>query len=296
MHDLDIGLLRAFVVTAECGSVSGAAQRLARTQAAVSMQLRRLENDVGVVLLNRSTRGMDLTDAGHVLLPYAQKILGLSAGARRALAGRTVQGPIRFGMIEDIAVGSLPKALQRFAESYPNVALELTVAESTALSERLSLGQLDVAIGDPALIYGRPILTWRLPLRWVAARGFVLPEEGPLPLVTFDGICTWRQKMIEALNGGDRPWRTVLTSASLSSIQSMIEAGLGIAVLLDLNIRASTMKVLGPHDGLPPAPVIELGLFAAGDQGLSSRPVAALWEFLADQLQAEALATGQPSP
>ncbi|MCK3776974.1 LysR substrate-binding domain-containing protein [Ensifer sesbaniae] len=293
MHDLDIGLLRAFVVTAECGSVSGAAQRLARTQAAVSMQLRRLEDDLGARLLNRSTRGMDLTEAGYVLLPYARKMLGLSTGARRALAGRSVHGPIRFGMIEDIAVGSLPRALQRFSECHPNVALELTVAESTVLSEKLSQGQLDVAIGDPALIHGRPILAWRLPLRWVAARGFAMPDEGPLPLVTFDGVCTWRQKMIEALNGGKRPWRTVLTSASLASIQSMIEAGLGIAVLLDLNIRPNTMKILGANEGLPPAPVIELGLFAADDQGLSSQPVAALWEFLSDELQAEALATAQ---
>ncbi|WP_429818117.1 LysR family transcriptional regulator [Ensifer sp. B1-9] len=293
MHDLDIGLLRAFVVTAECGSVSGAAQRLARTQAAVSMQLRRLEDDLGARLLNRSTRGMDLTEAGHVLLPYAQKMLGLSTGARRALAGRSVHGPIRFGMIEDIAVGSLPRALQRFAECHPNVALELTVSESTVLSEKLSQGELDVAIGDPALIHGRPILAWRLPLRWVAARGFAMSEEGPLPLVTFDGVCTWRQKMIEALNCGKRPWRTVLTSASLASIQSMIEAGLGIAVLLDLNIRPNTMKILGANEGLPPAPMIELGLFAADDQGLSSQPVAALWEFLSDELQAEALATAQ---
>jgi len=183
--------------------------------------------------------------------------------------------------------------LQRFAECHPNVALELTVTESTVLSERLSQGRLDVAIGDPALIRGEPILTWRLPLRWVAARGFEVPAEGPLPLITFDGVCTWRQKMIEALKGGDRPWRTVLTSASLSSIQSMIEAGLGIAVLLDLNIRPNTMRVLGGEEGLPPAPVIELGLFAADDQGLASRPVSALWAFLSDELQAQALAIGR---
>jgi DNA-binding transcriptional LysR family regulator len=243
--------------------------------------------------LNRSTKGMDLTEAGHVLLPYAQKMLGLSAGARRALAGQAVEGPIRFGMIEDIAVGSLPKALQRFAECHPGIALELTVTESTVLSEKLSLGQLDVAIGDPALIHGRPLLTWRLPLRWVAARGFVLPDKGPLPLVTFDGVCTWRQKMIEVLASGDRPWRTVLTSASLASIQSMIEAGLGIAVLLDLNIRPNTMRTLGIQDGLPPAPVIELGLFTADREGLSSRPVSALWEYLADELKAEAVDSGR---
>lgn len=295
MHDLETGLLRAFVVTAECGSVSAAAQRLARTQAAVSMQLRRLEDDVGVSLLKRSPRGMALTEAGHALLPYAQQILALSSGARRALAGQSVRGPIRFGMIEDIAVGSLPRALQRFAVTYPDVALELTVTESAVLSEKLSLGQLDVAIGDPALIRAEPLVTWQLPLRWVSARGFALPQNGPLPLITFDGICSWRQKMIDVLATGAKPWRTVLSSASLSSIQSAIEAGLGVAVLLDVAIRASTMKILGASDGMPPAPNIELGLFVADGAGLSSPPVGALWELLSEELRAhaDAVATDQ---
>ncbi|APG94726.1 LysR family transcriptional regulator [Sinorhizobium americanum] len=286
MRDLEAGLLRAFVATAECGSVSAAAVRLARTQAAVSMQLRRLEDDLGAKLLMRGPRGMGLTEAGNVLLPYAQKILGLSASARRALSGRALHGPIRFGMTEDIAVGSLPKALQRFAASYPDVALDLAVADSTALSQKLSLGLIDVAIGDPSEISAEPAHTWRMPLRWVAARGFVVPDKEPLPLITFDGNCTWDRRMIGALNAIARPWRTVLTSASLSSIQSAIEAGLGVAVLLDVGIRHDTMKVLNGADGMPPAPLVEFGLFVAEGKDLSSGAIGALWEFVADELQA----------
>jgi len=285
MRDLETSLLRAFVVTAECGSVSKAARRLARTQAAVSMQLRRLEDDVGVQLLRRGPRGMDLTEAGHVLLPYAHKILGLGASARRALSGQTVEGRIRLGMIEDIAVGSLPKALQSFAASYPGVALDLTVADSDALSEKLSSGLLDIVVGDPARIRIAPILAWQLPLRWVAARGFVAQEQIPLPLITFDGTCSWNQKMTAALNSVTRPWRTALSSTNLSSIQSAIEAGLGVAVLLDVNIRRATMTVLEPADGMPPAPLVEFGLFMAEGKDLSSQPIGALWECIANELQ-----------
>ena len=288
MRDLETGLLRAFVATAECGSVSAAAVRLARTQSAVSMQLRRLEDDLGVKLLTRGPRGMDLTEAGHVLLPYAQKILGLSASARRALSGRAPHGPIRFGMTEDIAVGALPKALQRFAASYPDVALDLAVADSPALSQKLALGLVDVAIGDPAEISAAPARTWRMPLKWVAARGFVVPDQEPLPLITFDGTCTWDRRMIGALDAIAKPWRTVLTSASLSSIQSAIEAGLGVAVLLDVGIRHDTMKVLGAADGMPPAPLVEFGLFVAGGKDLSSGAIGALWEFVSDALQVSA--------
>jgi len=285
MRDLEIGLLRALVATAECGSVSAAAGRLARTQAAVSMQLRRLEDDLGVKLLKRGPRGMDLTEAGHVLLPYAQKILGLSASARRALSDGGPHGPVRFGMTEDIAVGSLPKALQRFAAACPDVALDLTVAESVALSHKLSLGVIDVAIGDPAEISAVPVLTWRMPLKWVAARAFVVPDQEPLPLITFDGTCTWDRKMTGALNEIARPWRTVLTSASLSSIQSAVEAGLGVAVLLDVSIRHDTMKVLGRADGMPPAPLVEFGLFVREGKELSSGAIGTLWEFVSDELQ-----------
>ena len=121
-------------------------------------------------------------------------MLGLSEGARRALAGQALQGPIRFGMIEDIAVGSLPRALQRFAECHPNVGLELTVTEHRVVGEAVA-GSTRCRDRRSGLIRGEPILTWRLPCAGSRRGGFVLPEEGPLPLyVTFDGVCTWRER------------------------------------------------------------------------------------------------------
>src|SRR6201995_3600386 len=139
-RDLDSSLLRAFVTVAETGAVGVAATRLARTQAAVSMQLRRLEEELGQRLLDRSPRGVQLTEAGHLLLPYAHTILGAGADARRALSAGQVSGTVRLGMLEDIAVGRLPRALQRFSIAYPQIALEIVVDTSAALSGRLAEG------------------------------------------------------------------------------------------------------------------------------------------------------------
>ncbi|KQV33169.1 MULTISPECIES: LysR substrate-binding domain-containing protein [unclassified Rhizobium] len=284
MNDLDLSLLRAFVATAECGSVSAAAQRLARTQGAVSMQLRRLEENLQAKLLKRSSRGMTMTEAGEVLLPYAQTILGLSGSARRALSEQHVR-PIRFGMTEDIAVGSLPKALELFAASYPDVSLDLTIAGSRALSEKLALGLLDVVIGDPDEVGMKPVSRWQVPLQWVASRDFRACKETPLPLVLFDTPCTWNGKMMKALDEIGRPWRRAVTTTSLSSIQSAVEAGLGVAVLLDAGTQRDRMKVLGIADGMPPAPTVEFGIFIPDAGDLSRGAIGGLWRFIADELQ-----------
>jgi len=282
MHDIETSLLRTFVTVAESGGVTAAARRLGKTQAAVSMQLRRLEEDLGSVLLERASRGMALTEAGHILMPYAQKILGASMSARQALAGQSVSGIVRLGMIEDIAVGSLPKALQRFAIAHPNVALEIIIAESAILSERLAADALDIVIADPEHVEATPQISWQQPLRWTASRNFSLGESEVLPLISFNGPCTWQQRVAKVLGQAAKPWRTICTSTSLSAVQSAIEAGLGIAVLLDANIRTNTMKIIGTAEGLPPAPDVDFGLFIR--DGQNTPAARALRRFILDEL------------
>jgi DNA-binding transcriptional LysR family regulator len=284
MHDIETSLLRTFVTIAESGGFTAAARRLGKTQAAVSMQLRRLEEDLGSVLLERASRGMALTEAGYILMPYAQKILGASVSARQALAGQTVSGIVRLGMVEDIAVGSLPKALQRFAIAHSNVALEIIIAESAMLSERLAAGTLDIVIADPGHVEGAPQISWQQPLRWTASRNFTLTEGEAVPLISFNGPCTWQQRVTKVLGQAAKPWRSVCTSTSLSAVQSAVEAGLGVAVLLDANIRANTMKTIGAAEGLPPAPDVDFGLFIRSGQDMASPAVRALRRFILDEL------------
>ncbi|HEX3634892.1 MAG TPA: LysR substrate-binding domain-containing protein [Paraburkholderia sp.] len=283
-RDLDSSLLRAFVTVAETGAVGVAAVRLARTQAAVSMQLRRLEEELGCRLLDRSPRGVQLTEAGHLLLPFAHTILGASADARRALSAGQVSGTVRLGMLEDIAVGRLPRALRRFSIAYPQVALEIVVDTSPALSNRLAEGGLDVVVGDPALVDSVPLLTWTQPLFWVGARGFSRDGDAALPVVAFGGACLWQQQVLTALRRAGIAWRIVCTSTSLPAVQSAVEAGLGVSVLLDGNIRSESMRVLGQADGLPDAPRADFGLFMRPVAGAQAAAVQTLQTFLCEEL------------
>lgn len=284
MRDFDNSLLRAFVTVAETGAVSAAAVRLARTQAAVSMQLRRLEDDIGQRLLERSPRGVRLTDAGHRLLPYAHAILGAGEDARRALEVGDVAGTVRLGMLEDVAVGRLPRALRRFSAAHPQVALEIVVDASAALSQRLVDGGLDVLVGDPAMVDATPLVTWTQPLFWVGARGCLLDPDTPLPLVAFGGTCLWQQQVMTILRRAGLAWRVVCTSTSLPAVQSAVEAGLGVSVLLDGNIRHDTMRVLGASDGLPEPPAADLGLFVRHAVSTQETAVDALQRFLCEEL------------
>ncbi|HEX7932478.1 MAG TPA: LysR substrate-binding domain-containing protein [Paraburkholderia sp.] len=283
-RDLDSSLLRTFVTVAETGAVGAAASRLARTQAAVSMQLRRLEEDLGQRLLDRSPRGVQLTEAGHLLLPYAHTILGASADARRALSAGQVSGTVRLGMLEDIAVGRLPRALRRFSIAYPRVALEIVVDGSVTLSKRLAEGALDVVVADPALVEAAPLLTWTQPLFWVGARGYGRDADEPLALVAFGGPCLWQQNVLTALRRAGIAWRIVCTSTSLPAVQSAVEAGLGVSVLLEGNIRSESMRILGRAENLPEAPTADFGLFMREAAGAQVAAVRTLQRFLCEEL------------
>jgi DNA-binding transcriptional LysR family regulator len=248
------------------------------------MQLRRLEEELGCRLLDRSPRGVQLTEAGHLLLPFAHTILGASADARRALSAGQVSGTVRLGMLEDIAVGRLPRALRRFSIAYPQVALEIVVDTSPALSNRLAEGGLDVVVGDPALVDSVPLLTWTQPLFWVGARGFSRDGDAALPVVAFGGACLWQQQVLTALRRAGIAWRIVCTSTSLPAVQSAVEAGLGVSVLLDGNIRSESMRVLGQADGLPDAPRADFGLFMRPVAGAQAAAVQTLQTFLCEEL------------
>jgi DNA-binding transcriptional LysR family regulator len=248
------------------------------------MQLRRLEEDLGQRLLDRSPRGVQLTEAGHLLLPYAHAILGAGADARRALSAGQVSGTVRLGMLEDIAVGRLPRALRRFSIAYPRVALEIVVDSSAALSRRLVDGGLDVVVADPALVNGTPLLTWTQPLFWVGARGYSRDAEALLPLVAFGDTCLWQQNVLTALRRAGIGWRIVCTSTSLPAVQSAVEAGLGVSVLLEGNIRSESMRILGCADGLPDAPAADFGLFTREIAGAQDAAVQTLQGFLCEEL------------
>ena len=171
---LDLELLRAFVAVAECGGFHRAAEQLNLTQSTISQQIKRLELETKRPLFRRTTRRVALTDDGEMLLGDARRLLQLEEAARHRLAAPRLSGTVRLGVVEEVAGGSLPPALGRFAKLHPGVKLEVQIGVSAELIEHLNAGRLDVVFAKRPLGTSKGRLVWREPLVWAAAETFDL--------------------------------------------------------------------------------------------------------------------------
>src|SRR5260370_18047803 len=148
---LDFELLRAFVAVADCGGFHRAAERLNLTQSTVSQQIKRLELETERPLFRRTTRSVALTDDGEMLLGDARRLLQLEEAARHRLAPPRLSGTVRLGVVEEVAGGSLPSALGRFATLHPGVHLQVRIGASPELLQQPNAGRLDVVFPTPPL-------------------------------------------------------------------------------------------------------------------------------------------------
>lgn len=264
MHDLESQLLRAFLTVAELGTVSAAAAKLNRTQSAVSMQLRRLEEDVQQRLFDRSPRGLTLTTAGDTLLGYARHALGAGEAARRALAGTNVMGAIRIGIIEDLAVSRLTDCLATFAVSHPSVQIDLVVGCSTDLMVALGAGKLQLLVGDASEQGRQPVISWEHRLIWAGGPP-VAPMSGtPLPLVLFDlnQPCSWRERALEAFDREGRAYRIAVSASSLAAMAACARNGLGVTLMMEEAALALGLMPARSELRLPELPKVVIGLYA----------------------------------
>ncbi|MFE2533633.1 LysR family transcriptional regulator [Streptomyces sp. NPDC059371] len=259
--DLETALLRAFVSSVRSGSISRAAAALGHSQPALSSQLRRLERTVGRRLLDRGTTGVSLTKAGEVFLPYAERILSLSAQAVAA-AGPDVAGHCGIGLMEDFVTPSLVEALGDFSALHPDATLELVTGPGPLMKQALAEGRVQLVLCDPFYLAQTPRWTARLPLTWSAAPDLDRDQD-PLPLVLFSQPCRWRAPVLDALESAGRRWRIVFESTAMSGVQAAVRAGLGATALLPANVEPGTAV-----EGLPALPDVEVALVrSAGRDG-----------------------------
>src|SRR5580698_6419377 len=158
---LDFELLRAFVAVVDCGGFHRAAERLNLTQSTVSQQIKRLELETQCPLFRRTTRSVTLTDEGEMLLGDARRLLQLEEAARHRLTAPRLSGTVRLGANEEVASGSLPSALGRFASLHPDVKLEVQIGVSSEMIEQLDAGRLDVVFAKRPFGSSRGRLVWR---------------------------------------------------------------------------------------------------------------------------------------
>ncbi|WP_334165301.1 LysR substrate-binding domain-containing protein [Phenylobacterium sp.] len=261
--NLDLDLVRTFVAVAEARSFTRAGERLGRTQSAVSLQIRRLEDRLGRQLLSRDPRHVTLSADGEAFLPEARRLLRLNDDIVGRLTEGDVEGEVRLGSPEDFATVHLPEILGEFAKAHPRVTLTVTCDLTLNLLDRLRDGALDLAlVKREPLGPDLGVRVWRESLVWAAADPGVLDRSDAAPLVVAPSPCVYRRRAITALETAGRPWRIAYTSPSLAGQHAALRAGLGVTVL-PRDMTPPDLALLGPESGLPALADAEIALMRA---------------------------------
>jgi len=254
----DIDALRMIVIGTELGSFARAAVKLSRSQSAVSMQLKRLEEQVGQPLFQRNGRGLVPTEAGEELLTYARRIVDLHDEAATAMGNAAVHPAIRIGLPQDFFEDVMPETITRFSRQRPDVLVEVRAGRNYALEDEVNSGKLDMALAFFQASRSKAgVLLASMPMSWFGGKKFASERLDPVPLVLFDHPCLFRQAALHSLDSKEIPWRLALTTPSLPGVWGALRFGHGVTVRAVHRIPADICDV-GAIFRLPPLPVIEL--------------------------------------
>ena len=256
---LDADQLRTFVAIVETGSFTRAADTVSKTQSAVSMQIKRLEERLGAPLFERDGRHSRLTAQGELLLEHARRIVRLNEEALALFSKDALEGNVRLGTPDDYADRFLPEILARFSRANPRAEVTVTCEPTPNLLERIHNGDLDLAIITHVDRRGPSEIVRVEQLLWVTSGRHAVHEETPVPLALGRPTCDWRQSATEALEGIGRPFRVLFVSWHSTAVGAAVNAGLAVSVLPESAVR-SGMRILGPSDGFPALPSCKIGL------------------------------------
>jgi len=256
---LDVDQLRTFVAIAELGSFTRAADAVHKTQSAVSMQMRRLEERVGRPIFFRDGRHSRLTEDGSRLLEYARRMIRLNDETMQAFSCDVLDGQIRMGIPDDYTDRLLPRVLASFARIHPRVEIAVACHDSGVVGEKIRSGELDIGIvtSDDCSDLGQVIRQERI--HWVASADHAPEEIDPLPLAVAPAPCNWRAAVFAAIEGMNRDCRVAYTSSSASALSGAVLAGLAVTILPESALR-SGMRTLGKREGFPELPRCHISL------------------------------------
>lgn len=260
---IDLDQLRTFVAIVDAGSFTKAAEDVFKTQSAVSMQMRRLEERLGAKLFERNGRAIVITDDGTRLLTYARRMLSLSQETLSAFDEEAMKGLVRIGLPDDYAERFLPEILARFSRSNPLVELSIACEPSTNLVEAIGKGRLDVAlVADCRVDFATPDVVRHEPLHFVTSARHDIHREEIVPLAVGRQDCAWRANGIRALETAGKRYKVLFSSWSAQIIASAVLSGLAVGVLPECALRPG-MRVLGERDGYPRLTDNEIGIVRA---------------------------------
>jgi DNA-binding transcriptional LysR family regulator len=281
--DLDADLLRCFVAVADMRGFTAAGELIGLTQSGISVRIRNLEDRLGRRLFDRTSRSVNLTEHGELLLSYARRMVDLNDEAIGRLTGGVTQGHLRLGLADYVTPRLVPSLLGRFNRLYPGVTMEMHTGLSMDLLPGYERGELDVVIAGRGMVFKDGGLLYRDPLVWVSAPGFQLRFDRPVPLATLPSHCTHRGISLLALDHARIPWEIVYTSSSTAGLQAAVLGGLGIAMVPKSAVMPD-LRCLGEEQGLPALPDFEIAIFVREEAPAPS--CRAFVDFITEALQA----------
>ena len=287
--NLSTELLRTFITVIEVASFTRAAEILGRTQPAISLQVKRLEDSVGYPLIERKSKEISLTERGEALAVHARQILRLNDLAMAQFAQPNPTAKLRVGLPVDYAVGTLQSCLTCIVRQFPDVQIEIRCDLSKHLLAALRSNEIDVAValfdGDDQQFLFR---NWKEQPTWVGATGFAIPSGSDIPLVAHPFGCVYRDRMETALKLVGKNWRIAYSSPGIGGVQRAVQDGLGLSCLTAPTLQTG-MRVFSEKDGLPVLAPLHIGLFARQAQ-LGAGGYAAM-DAMAKTLEAQASRT-----
>ncbi len=256
---LDTDQLRSFLAIVDTGSFTRAAERVHKTQSAVSMHIRRLEEQLGCALFVKQGRGARLTSEGESLIEFARRMIQVEAGALAALSRKGLRGSARLGIPDDYAESFLAEILTRFNQRHPFVEISVVCENSVELAAQVAANALEIAlVTEFEAVRGFELLREE-PLVWAASDRLRLNPGEAVPLALGSVACLWRRAADEALAAAPCATRGLFFSKNYSAIGTVVRAGLA-ATILPLSMVGEGLRRLGPETGLPELPLTRMGL------------------------------------
>jgi DNA-binding transcriptional LysR family regulator len=259
-RNIDTALLRAFIAVAETGGMTAAASLLNLTQAAVSQQIKRLEDAFEEQLFERDRRGLRLTGAGERLFGKAKRMLALNDEIWAEMTTPIYEGEVRLGIPYDLVNSYLPPVLKSFAQAYPKIQISLECQPSILLLQELDAGRLDLSLTTElgCSRHGESLVTDRLV--WAGAKGGSAHRRRPLPLALGDENCAFRPPVFKALDDAGITWRSVSKVSNFDAMNATVQTDLAVMALLASTIPPG-FDILAPSCGLPPLPSFSINIY-----------------------------------
>ena len=279
--NIDIDLLRTFMTVHDQDGFIKAGNALGRTQSAISMQMKRLEEITGHKLFRREGRKMRLTSSGETMLSYTRRMLSLHDQTLDALNEAEVGGKTNLAAMGDYATYILPNILAGFIAQYPNIQVEVTTGFSADLITHLG-EQFELVLTTQPLGTGKGEHLRTERTRWAFSSKHSLPEGDVLPLALLPPGNLFREWALEALDSAGIGWRILYTSTSIAAVEAAAAAGIAVTVVKEGTARDG-LRLLGEQDGFPSLPASEIALHRA--PGVPTKAASTLATYLVNSLR-----------